>query len=211
MAGQTGIGAKVAIGGGGLVAFGVLAYFLFFREVPVRIKAEQVLEDMLEADGEALMDVAFEDEVTFNNLNYHKLGRIYRELVLPRLAVCQVSSKTASMENGYLGTASRKVTAPNGFETQFEVFVYSPGDRMRSSVLLPLFTVWYIEFFDSPEGREHPSMNLAIYRGLKKDEWLLKEVGLTHISMLDTRTGLLRMVSIDDMLTAYSHSAEQHR
>jgi hypothetical protein len=159
--------------------------------------AFSAFEAMMRADGEALLELTFEEEIEKNQLTPEKLYAVYSELVLPRLAAA--TRRPGDVKAGYekMGLGGFEYATALDYEMPICAEVYMTPKGLRLSALTPLFHAWMIEYFSvNGEVFNLESRNKAMLAGLQKDAKKLEEIGITHLPLVRVPELKITMVPI---------------
>lgn len=163
-----------------LVAIGALAYFMLPK--PMAWHAKRMLEAKLDGNTDVLYSYAFTEEKTQCGLTKENLGRVWANLVEPRLEQFQLHSPITAVTyaSGAEGSASEVLHNNNGASLEVSASPWLTDDGPRASILENLmFSAWDADFV--LKNKRYPTSDelpIVIRDGLVKDRPAMEALGL---------------------------------
>ena len=189
---------------------GVASVWWLRREVSLTDHAKTVIEAVYDADGRTLMKYAFEEEIRANDLTPRKLGRVFNEIVLPRISALEKSESLITQNNGEQGIAEYEYRTRHGQSFTFAADVYPVDGEVRSPILRYLFGAWLFSYYNEhDEPFTIIGRNKAVIEGLKQDQELLRDIGITHLVDLNVIEGKVIIIPTSDLIERYEAWNEQ--
>lgn len=174
------------------------------RPIDLAVAARQLFEAQLIADGPNLLKLSLREEIAANSLTAEKAGRLYRELILPRLGVSGSLKPTRIIANASKGSASSIISTKQGGSVEFEADVYLVDDGVGSPITQRLFVAWQKSYYDDHKAGDVIMDRIsAILDGYKADRERLAAIGIRALCDVDYGAGKVKLIPLDGLERQY--------